>query len=380
MIVTCQSCLQHYKLDESKVNPLGSKVKCAKCKVVFTVFPPNIEPMVEDLAPLPSPPTPSTTQPPPPPTPSTTQPPPPPTPSTTQPPPPPTPSTTQAPKAETRDSASQEVVLEAGPDDVVIVMSGADTVPLADSVEAGPDEVVFATSDADKAPVADPKPSLAFEAEKDPDLVDAEDEPPKKLSVKADEYSQGSGEEEAPSNKGCLSIFFFLLLFPAVIYGALVYLDKKGFEMPWLEGLNLPYISQSSDVKQSLPHEMITVADINSRFIRNNDGSPLFVISGKLTNQGDKAQQAVQVTGELFDEANSVLARKIAVGGRFLSDLDLLALSQGELEQKLSSMNKATETPVIDAGASLPFMVVFFDPDDRLKEFSIKVTGSEPAL
>ncbi len=145
--------------------------------------------------------------------------------------------------------------------------------------------------------------------------------------------------------------------------------------MPWLKGLNLPYIGQSMDSVAKPAFEMIAVADINSRFVRNREDQPLFVISGNLANQGDIPQQAVQLKGTLFDEANTVLAEKMVVGGRFLSDLDLSTLDPEAIDAKLAATDAA---PVIDAGASVPFMVVFFDLDDGLKEFSVKVTGSEP--
>ena len=326
MIVTCQSCLRHYNLDESRIKPSGSKVQCSKCRAIFTVYPPDTEPLVDDSTPTPPDATPE-------------------------------PTAIQAPLAEENDLADEDVV----------------------PPEASSDEVRIELPETDDIPVAAPEPSLAFETEKDPDLADADDEPPKTLSTADDEDDEDLEIEETPSKKGCLPIVLFLLLLPAVIYGALILMDKKGVEMPWLEGLNLPYLSQSADSKQSLPHEMITATNINSRFVRNSQGNPLFVISGKLTNQGEKPQQAIQLKGVLFDKANAMLAEKMVVGGRFLSDLDLIALSQEEIDQKLTATDASAATPVIDAGASVPFMVVFFDLDDGLKEFSVKVMGSEPA-
>lgn len=323
MIVTCQSCLRHYKLDESRIKPSGSKVQCSKCRAIFTVYPPDNEPLVDDSVPTP--------------------------PDVVSAPP-----TTQPPLIDEGDLADEDVV----------------------PPEVSSDEVRIELPETDDTPVAAPEPSLAFKTEKDPDLADADDERPKTLSATDDEDSEDLEIEASPTKKGCLPIVLFLLLLPAVIYAALILMDRKGVEMPWLEGLNLPYLSQSSDAKQRLPHEMITAANINSRFIRNGQGDPLFVISGKLTNQGKNPQQAVQLKGELFDEANAVLAEKMVVGGRFLSDLDLIALTPEAIDAKLAAVDAA---PVIDAGASVPFMVVFFNQSDGLKEFSVKVTGSEPA-
>ena len=319
MIVTCQSCLKHYELDETRVKPSGSRVQCSQCKAIFTLYPPDKEPIVLDAAP-PGETTPVTT--------------------TTQP-------------------------------FVATKTADEDEVP----PEASSDEIHMDLPDSDDLPTAASEPTLAFEKEKDPDLADAEIESPKTLFTADDEDDFDLEIEETPNRRGCLPIILFLLLLPAVVYGALVLLDKKGVEMPWLKGLNLPYIGQSMDSVAKPAFEMITVANINSRFVRNREGQPLFVISGKLTNEGDTPQQVVQLKGTLFDEANVSLAEKTVVGGRFLSDLDLNTLDPEAIDAKLTATDAA---PVIDAGASVPFMIVFFDLDDGLKEFSVKVTGSEP--
>ena len=321
MIVTCQSCLRHYKLDEKRIKASGSKVQCSHCKAVFTIYPPGKESVVPD----PAPPAVETT----------------PVPTTTPP------------------------FVESKIDDEDRV-----------STELSSDEVRIELPKTDDTPAAESEPALAFETEEDPDLADADDEPPKTLSTADDENDFDPKIETTPTKKGCLPFVFLLLLLPAVVYGALVLLDKKGIQLPWLKGFNLPYISQSLDSADKLPFELITAANINSRFIRNSEEQPLFVISGKLTNQGDTPQKAVQLKGTLFDEANTILAEKMVMGGRFLSDLDLIALGPEEIEAKLTAADAA---PVIEAGASSPFMLVFFDLDEGLKEFSVKVTGSEPA-
>ena len=39
MIVTCHECNTSFNLDEGLVKPTGSKVRCSKCKSIFTVYP-----------------------------------------------------------------------------------------------------------------------------------------------------------------------------------------------------------------------------------------------------------------------------------------------------------------------------------------------------
>ena len=51
MIITCASCLTKYHLDDSKISPKGSKVRCSRCQHLFyVVSPPETkEEIVEDF-------------------------------------------------------------------------------------------------------------------------------------------------------------------------------------------------------------------------------------------------------------------------------------------------------------------------------------------
>jgi predicted Zn finger-like uncharacterized protein len=47
MIVQCEACKTRFRLADEKVKPGGTKVRCSKCKEVFTVMPPEPEPADE---------------------------------------------------------------------------------------------------------------------------------------------------------------------------------------------------------------------------------------------------------------------------------------------------------------------------------------------
>lgn len=49
MNVTCEGCESKFKVDESKIRPTGSKVRCSKCRHVFTVYPPAAPEGEEEL-------------------------------------------------------------------------------------------------------------------------------------------------------------------------------------------------------------------------------------------------------------------------------------------------------------------------------------------
>ena len=39
MIITCENCSTSFNLDDKFLKPSGSKVRCSKCKHIFTAFP-----------------------------------------------------------------------------------------------------------------------------------------------------------------------------------------------------------------------------------------------------------------------------------------------------------------------------------------------------
>ena len=47
MIITCSQCGVSFNLNEDLLKPAGSKVRCSKCKHIFTAYPPETEPVVE---------------------------------------------------------------------------------------------------------------------------------------------------------------------------------------------------------------------------------------------------------------------------------------------------------------------------------------------
>lgn len=53
MIITCEECSTSFHLDDSLLKPEGSKVRCSRCRNVFTAFPPEKEiPAAPDLIPI----------------------------------------------------------------------------------------------------------------------------------------------------------------------------------------------------------------------------------------------------------------------------------------------------------------------------------------
>ena len=51
MIIQCQTCQTRFRLADDKIKPGGTRVRCSKCKEIFTVMPPEPEPAAEAVTP-----------------------------------------------------------------------------------------------------------------------------------------------------------------------------------------------------------------------------------------------------------------------------------------------------------------------------------------
>lgn len=49
MVITCEQCQARFRLADEKLKPEGTKVRCSKCKLVFTVFPPESPTAAESI-------------------------------------------------------------------------------------------------------------------------------------------------------------------------------------------------------------------------------------------------------------------------------------------------------------------------------------------
>jgi predicted Zn finger-like uncharacterized protein len=50
MFITCQQCSTMFRLDENRLKPQGSKVRCSQCGNLFIAMPPAIEPLASTPA------------------------------------------------------------------------------------------------------------------------------------------------------------------------------------------------------------------------------------------------------------------------------------------------------------------------------------------
>jgi len=99
-----------------------------------------------------------------------------------------------------------------------------------------------------------------------------------------------------------------------------------------------------------------------------------FVIEGKVTNNHAKACHSVQVKGVLFDERGKQAAEKTAYCGNVLKKEELQSYPPERIEKALQNVYGAGLSNFdLEPGRAIPFMLVFFEPPEKVSEFSVEI-------
>ena len=179
---------------------------------------------------------------------------------------------------------------------------------------------------------------------------------------------------QAPKKKSraLTYILIFLLLICGGGYGGLTYLKQKG-----IEPTELPYI-KTLFAKSG---EVVAIeTTLKYDFYENAQVGPLLVITGDVENKFDHGRSYIRVTGEVLSSSQKVIKSETAYCGNVL---DKSILENENFSRIKARMQKRTGNKNVNvnvkAGAKIPFMVVFSNLPENIREFRVKVSGSEAA-
>jgi len=121
----------------------------------------------------------------------------------------------------------------------------------------------------------------------------------------------------------------------------------------------------------------IQISDLNGNF-RDRAGkeSAAFVIEGRVTNHYKSPCHSIQVKGTLFDERGNPSVEGVVYCGNILTTKQIKSYPRNKIENMLQNAYGETLSNFnIEPGRSVPFMLIFFDPPEKLSEFSVEVHG-----
>jgi len=346
MIVQCPNCQSKFNLPDDRLGPDGAKLRCGKCRQVFHVDPPAsaAPPVSEDLSDFDFPDDMAETP---------------------------------AAAAETEKSAAPGARADqAASDDAPPDLFHSESYE-APAEEEAPEE------DLDTGPV---KPGFS--------LDDVADIPLPGSTVSKDRRRRIG------------IILGAIVLVLAATLAAIYFLDlmpgaksvKPGATPPAAEAPATPEKGATAEKAEKAapekpaaaegegakkPEETAKVKDImlqNVRqyYVSNEKAGQLFVIEGKAVNNFKTPKEMIKLEATLFDEKGGSLATQEELAGNTVSLFQLQVMTRDELKNALASqVGVLTNNTNIAPGGEAPFMIVFFDPPEAVKEFGVKVIDAK---
>nr|HML52997.1 DUF3426 domain-containing protein [Solidesulfovibrio magneticus] len=122
----------------------------------------------------------------------------------------------------------------------------------------------------------------------------------------------------------------------------------------------------------------IMLQNVRQYYVSNEKAGQLFVIEGKAVNNFKTPKEMLKLEASLFDEKGGTLVSKEELAGNTVSLFQLQVMTRDELKNALASqVGVLTNNTNIAPAGEVPFMMVFFDPPEAVKEFGVKVVDAK---
>jgi predicted Zn finger-like uncharacterized protein len=132
----------------------------------------------------------------------------------------------------------------------------------------------------------------------------------------------------------------------------------------------LPWIEKEPPPRPSIG-EGIRIEAVRQRFVASMLAGNLRVVEGMAVNETGQSLSRLQIKATLVDAQNNRLGEKRAYAGHVLSDAELTALNEEEINRRLAAPEGSTAAnDRIMAGGRIPFMIVWAaEPPGAAKTF-----------
>lgn len=153
-----------------------------------------------------------------------------------------------------------------------------------------------------------------------------------------------------------------------------------GYDYVVKNDIQIPYISDFLNPRPKDPNGILNLStlEINSKFIENETGGRLFVITGKVRNGYQNTRSMISLRGKLFTQNKVLVKTERTYAGITLSDQELSIQPVQEIKTELKTTPKPQDIgTMMRPGQVLPFMLVFSDLPEDLDEFVIETISSQ---
>jgi len=342
MIIECEKCHVKYNLDENLLKETGSKVRCSRCKHVFTAFPPERELQLEEAP---------------------------------------------AKELEETEELAAEDIFKG--EDLLSDLDKAFAQEVEEEVEISEEEEEIEAISFDELSQLDSGAIKRVE-KKRPDTDEAmdraaqvEQEITAQKEVEREEEVEEVEEPVEPRpivkkrRRSRLWITILLIILIIIGAGAALMVFKPGF-LP--ESFPLFKRPLSKDQAFDMGNKRLSFKELNGSFVNSKKAGKLFVVKGLVTNMYPDKRSFIRIRSNILDSKGKAVKSKIVYAGNPISDKELLSLSMEEIDNRLrDKFGKNKMNTNIPPNSSIPLMIVFGNLPQDLSEFEVEAISSSPA-
>ncbi len=317
MIIVCPECSTKFDVNADRIPDAGAKVRCARCKHVFTASKETAAEEIENNADDET--------------------------------------LVEEPAAETEENSADESSFS------------YDKFQELDSEEAPTEE------DNDDFSYTELAKELASEGKQGADNA-ANGSTAEANDVAEPEFPKQPAAKKGGPLSSIIRILLTLILIIMIAVGIFIYLNGTDQLNQTIQQI---FGQQTTAPVQT---GQITIDNREGKFVLNKQAGELFLIRGEVINNFSEARAAIQVKGVIFDQNGKPLRQKTVFCGNAIGDKELLSLSFSELEKIMGNQfGNDLSNMKINSKQRIPFDIVFNDLPKNLTEFSVIVTSSQPA-
>ncbi len=320
MIIQCESCQTKFNFDESLIKNRDLKVRCSRCKHVFSPFLPQQSEMEEEQPDL---------------------------------------------TDEEFDIADNESEAE----------------PTADwDFDDGSEDDSMEDIDGLEALFGETAEDVSDETE---ELLDDEGIFGKEEPVVEQAYESEAEEVESlPTRKrsGRSRKWIVLLVIVAVLVGAGygIYRFRPGFVDDFMR-----MVSQEKTPQQETSVDSggsrLNILTVEGSFVSSQKLGRLFLIQGKVLNRYPGPRSFLRVKGSILDDTGKVVAERQVYAGNLLTEETISSLTMAQMEEVMENPNGSNNANLnVQPETSVDFSIVFEGLPDNVSHFEVEPVSSTP--
>jgi len=258
--------------------------------------------------------------------------------------------------------AEDEAPVEEAPDEGVSDEDAAE--PEGDAEAAGDEEPAEAGDEGSAEEDGDKE----FVADKDEDEDEEADSEGESLSFDVEGGAKKKKKLKIKISKKLAVILAAAVLVLVLGGGAAWYFLSPDTPVTGLEAESEESAEAQEDVRN------ISLKDIRQYYVDNDKAGRIFVLEGRAVNEFETPKGFIKIQADLFDEEGKVLGTHDFLCGNSLSLYQLQVLGEEEIQSALADeAGIASSNAELEPGMDVPFMAVFFNPPESVREFMVKV-------